>query len=37
MTAEFKEIEEYPKVTVNHHWMNIGGSGYTIHETQHFS
>ena len=37
MTAEFKEIEEHPKVTVNHHWMNIGWSGYTIHETEYFS
>lgn len=37
MTAKFKEIEEHPKVTVNHHWMNIGWSGYTIHETEYFS
>ena len=37
MTANFKAVEEYPDVTVNHHWMNIGWSGYTIHETEHFS
>ena len=24
-------------ITVNHHWMNIGGSWYTIHETEYIS
>jgi hypothetical protein len=37
MTAKFKKVQEYPEITVNHHWMNIGWSGYTIHETEYFS